>query len=719
MFQKILIANRGEIACRVIATARRLGIASVAIHSEADKEALHVARADEAWPVGPAPARESYLAIEKIIAVAKRAGAEAIHPGYGFLAENAGFAEACAEAGIVFIGPPPGAIRAMGSKASAKALMERAGVPLVPGYHGAAQDFATLREAVERVGYPALVKASAGGGGKGMRIVTRAEEIEDAIAGARGEARSAFGDDHLLIEKYLLAPRHIEIQIFADAYGHIVSLFERDCSIQRRYQKVIEEAPAPGMTAPGMTTPGMTEVLRQAMGEAACRVARAVGYVGAGTVEFIAEGEDFYFMEMNTRLQVEHPVTEMITGLDLVEWQLRVAAGETLPLAADQLSICGHAIEARIYAEDPAQDFRPSIGTLVHLREPRTGSQVRIDAGVRQGDAITPYYDPMIAKLIVHGKDRGEAVRLLAAALAQYEIVGVETNLGLLRAIAAHPDFACGKLDTGFITRHAEALLTPQVGGEDDPVLRAAAALALFADIRAETAAGAASSSDPFSPWAIADAWRMNGEGYQDLILRHEDRTETLRIHPERNGACRLDLAGGPVRAEAWEEAESGMALRLDGVLHRLRVVRHAGALIVIRNGRNHVFRIVDPLAPPAGEEAGSERLERDDRRRDRRRSESRGKTMTEGGIGERERSRPALVAPIPARVARVLVRVGAQVRKGEALIVLEAMKTEMTLVAPFDGEIVSLPYGVDAMVEEGAELVLFAAGEAAQISRA
>jgi len=684
VFRKILIANRGEIACRVIATARRLGIATVAIHSEADKEALHVARADEAWPVGPAPARESYLAIGKIISVAKRAGVEAIHPGYGFLAENANFAEACAEAGIVFIGPPPGAIRAMGSKAAAKSLMENAGVPLVPGYHGAAQDLATLREAVERVGYPALIKASAGGGGKGMRIVTSAGEIEDAIAGARGEAMSAFGDEHLLIEKYLPSPRHIEIQIFADAYGHIVSLFERDCSIQRRYQKVIEEAPAPGMTAPGMPTPGMAKVLRQAMGEAACRAARAVGYIGAGTVEFIAEGEDFYFMEMNTRLQVEHPVTEMITGLDLVEWQLRVAAGETLPLAADQLCIRGHAIEARIYAEDPARNFCPSIGTLIHLREPRTDQQVRIDSGVQAGDAIMPYYDPMIAKLIVHGKDRAEAVRLLAVALGQYEIVGVETNLGLLRAIVAHPDFACAKLDTGFIARHAEALLTPQVAAEDDPVLWAAAALAAFADRRAETAAEASSSSDPFSPWAVADAWRMNGEGYQDLVLRGEDRTETLRIHPERNGACRLDLPDGPARAEAQEETGSGMALRLDGVLHRLRVVRHADALIVIRNGRNHVFQIVDPLTPPAGGEAGS------------------------------ERSHPALVASIPARVARVLAKVGARVRKGEALIVLEAMKTEMTLVAPFDGEIASLPYGVDEMVEEGAELVTFADGETA-----
>ncbi len=671
MFRKILIANRGEIACRVIATARRLGIASVAIYSAADAKARHVALADEAWPVGPAPARESYLASEKIIAAARRAGAEAIHPGYGFLAEAPAFAAACAEAGLVFIGPPAAAIRAMGSKAAAKALMERSGVPLVPGYHGEAQDLATFQEAGQRIGYPLLVKASAGGGGKGMRIAARPEDLAAAIEGARSEARSSFGNDRLLLEKYLAAPRHIEIQIFADAHDHVVSLFERECSIQRRHQKVIEEAPAPGMSVG----------LRRAMGEAACRAARAVGYVGAGTVEFMLADEAFHFMEMNTRLQVEHPVTEMITGQDLVEWQLRIAAGEPLPLSQNELRVDGHAIEARIYAEDPAQDFRPANGTLVHLKEPGPDPAVRIESGVRAGDVITPYYDPMIAKLIVHSQDRAASLRRLEAALAEYEVVGIATNLDLLRAIAAHPDFSRAAIDTGFIARHAEALLARPQAEADEPVLWAAAVLAALAEMRARRAAEAASSGDPFSPWNLADAWRMNGDGYQDLLLRRGERTESVRIHPREDGASRLELPGGSVRAEIEPAPDGSMALRLEGVRHRLRVVRHEAALVVIRDGRNHVFHIIDPLTPPTGADAGSERL----------------------------------VAPIPARVARVLVSAGTPVRKGDPLVVLEAMKMEMTIVAPFDGTVETVPHGEDEMVEEGMELVTFAAPEPAQ----
>src|SRR5208283_1457309 len=452
MFRKILIANRGEIACRVIATARRMSIATVAVYSDADARARHVEMADDAYPIGPPPARESYLRSDAIIDAARRSGAEVIHPGYGFLAENAAFAEACTAAGIVFIGPPPAAIRAMGSKAAAKALMERAGVPLVPGYHGDAQDAATLAAAAARIGYPVLIKASAGGGGKGMRIVERPDALAAAIEGAKREAAASFGDDRVLLERYLTRPRHIEIQVFADTLGNIVSLFERDCSIQRRHQKVLEEAPAPGMD----------QVHRAAMNQAAIAAARAVGYVGAGTVEFIAEDGRFYFMEMNTRLQVEHPVTEMITGQELVEWQLRVAAGEPLPLRQEQLRISGHAIEARVYAEDPARDFLPSIGTLAHLRQPAESAQVRVDTGVRQGDQITPNYDPMIAKLIVWGEDRTAAVRRLAGALIEYEVVGVQTNLGLLRAIAAHPAFEKAELDTSFIAHHADQLM-PQV----------------------------------------------------------------------------------------------------------------------------------------------------------------------------------------------------------------------------------------------------------------
>ncbi|HLB97913.1 MAG TPA: acetyl-CoA carboxylase biotin carboxylase subunit, partial [Acetobacteraceae bacterium] len=645
MFQKILIANRGEIACRVISTCRRLGIATVAVYSAADAHSRHVDLADEAWPIGPPPARQSYLAIEKIIDAARRSGAQAIHPGYGFLAENAAFAEACAAAGITFIGPPPAAIRAMGSKAAAKTLMQHAGVPLVPGYHGDAQDFSSLEAAAARTGYPVLIKASAGGGGKGMRIVEQPADLPPAIDGARREAAASFGDDRLLIERYLTRPRHIEIQVFADTHGNIVSLFERDCSIQRRHQKVLEEAPAPGMDP----------ARRTAMGEAAIAAARAVGYVGAGTVEFIAEEQKFFFMEMNTRLQVEHPVTEMITGQELVEWQLRVAAGEPLPRRQDQLRISGHAIEARIYAEDPARDFLPSIGTLIHLRQPTETADVRVDTGVRQGDAITPNYDPMIAKLIVRGDDRAAAVQRLAAALAQYEVVGVQTNLGLLRAIAAHPAYARAELDTGFIARHADALLptpAPSAAAPSDTAettIWAAATLAVLADRRAARAADAAASADPWSPWNVADAWRMNGDGYQDLVLRHAETSVTLRAHPAEDGTYRLDLPSGRVHAEAVEDPAAGMTLRVDGVLHRLRVVRRSGDLVVILRGHNHVLHLIDPLAPPQREDVGSD----------------------------------LVIAPIPARVARILVAPGAVVRRGAPLVVLEAMKMELTLFAP------------------------------------
>jgi 3-methylcrotonyl-CoA carboxylase alpha subunit len=670
MFQKILIANRGEIACRVIATCRRLGIATVAVYSAADAHARHVELADEAWPIGPPPARQSYLAIEKIIDAARRSGAQAIHPGYGFLAENAAFAEACAAAGITFIGPPPAAIRAMGSKAAAKTLMQHAGVPLVPGYHGDAQDFSSLEAAAARTGYPVLIKASAGGGGKGMRIVEQPADLPPAIEGAKREAAASFGDDRLLIERYLTRPRHIEIQVFADTHGNIVSLFERDCSIQRRHQKVLEEAPAPGMDP----------ARRTAMGEAAIAAARAVGYVGAGTVEFIAEEQKFFFMEMNTRLQVEHPVTEMITGQELVEWQLRVAAGEPLPRRQDQLRISGHAIEARIYAEDPARDFLPSIGTLIHLRQPTETADVRVDTGVRQGDAITPNYDPMIAKLIVRGDDRAAAVQRLAAALAQYEVVGVQTNLGLLRAIAAHPAYARAELDTGFIARHADALLptpAPSAAAPSDTAettIWAAATLAVLADRRAARAADAAASADPWSPWNVADAWRMNGDGYQDLVLRHAETSVTLRAHPAEDGTYRLDLPSGRVHAEAVEDPATGMTLRVDGVLHRLRVVRRSGDLVVILRGHNHVLHLIDPLAPPQREDVGSD----------------------------------LVTAPIPARVARILVAPGAVVRRGAPLVVLEAMKMELTLFAPADGAVATVRHQVDDMVEEGTQLVTF-----------
>ncbi|MET3410310.1 biotin carboxylase N-terminal domain-containing protein [Methylobacterium sp. 1030] len=669
MFGKILIANRGEIACRVIATARRLGIGTVAVYSEADAGARHTRMADEAWPIGPAPARESYLVAERILDVARRAGAEAIHPGYGFLSENADFAGACAGAGLVFVGPPPAAIRVMGSKAEAKALMERAGVPLVPGYHGAAQDVRALKEAAARIGYPVLIKASAGGGGKGMRVVEAAAAFEAALAGAQREARASFGDDRVLIEAYLTRPRHIEIQVFADSHGNTVSLFERDCSIQRRHQKVIEEAPAPGMDP----------VRRARMGEAAVAAARAVGYVGAGTVEFIAEGETFYFMEMNTRLQVEHPVTEMVLGLDLVEWQLRVAAGERLPLGAADLALRGHAIEARVYAEDPARDFLPAVGTLAHLRQPpEVPGRVRVETGIVQGDRITPDYDPMIAKLVVWGEDRAAAIRQLAAALAAYEVVGVTTNLSLLRAVAGHPAYRAADLDTGFIARHADDLLAPRATGAVDPALWAAAALTVLRDRLAAVAAQARASGDPWSPWADPDAWRMNGAGYQDLQFRHGDAPPfTVRACPRPDGSARLDLPGGTVLAALAEDAE-GERLMLDGVWRRLRTVRRGAELTVIVGGRNATLVHVDPLAPPRTEASGSDRV----------------------------------TAPVPGRLTQLWVRPGDAVEKGAPLAVIEAMKMEITLRAPQAGTVAEVRHAVDDMVEEGTEIVTLAAEE-------
>ncbi|MDX1576797.1 MAG: acetyl-CoA carboxylase biotin carboxylase subunit, partial [Kiloniellales bacterium] len=500
MFERLLIANRGEIACRVVRTAKRLALRTIAVYSEADKNALHVALADEAEPIGPPAAAESYLNIEAVLVAAKASRAEAVHPGYGFLSENPDFAEACAAAGLVFVGPPAEAIRAMGSKDRAKVLMERAGVPVLPGYNGRAQSTKALERAAAKLGYPLLIKPSAGGGGKGMRRVDRAADLGPALDGARREAAAAFGDARVILERFLARPRHIEVQIFADQRGRALHLFERDCSIQRRHQKVIEEAPAPGLSAK----------LRAAMGRAAVAAARAIGYVGAGTVEFLVDGKSFYFMEMNTRLQVEHPVTEMITGHDLVEWQLRVAAGEALPCGQGDLAITGHAIEARLYAEDPARDFLPAPGRLERLRFPKEGRHLRIDSGVREGDEISHYYDPMIAKLIVAGKDRPAAVARLTRALAATEISGVATNLAFLERIAAHADYRAGRIDTVFVERHGESLL-PADGLVSDEAL-ALASLAVLLRREAEARAAARASDDPYSPWQETDGWRLNTE---------------------------------------------------------------------------------------------------------------------------------------------------------------------------------------------------------------
>ncbi|WP_137181421.1 acetyl-CoA carboxylase biotin carboxylase subunit [Roseomonas sp. AR75] len=648
-FSTLLIANRGEIACRVIRTARRMGLRTVAVFSDADADAMHVALADAAIRIGPAPARESYLSIPALLSAAREAGAEAIHPGYGFLSENADFAEACAQAGIVFVGPPPAAIRAMGSKAAAKALMEQAGVPLVPGYHGDDQSDATLRDAAARIGFPILVKASAGGGGKGMKIAADAAALEEAIALARGEASAAFGDDRLLLERYLTKPRHIEIQVFGDTHGNVVSLFERDCSIQRRHQKVVEEAPAPGMTPER----------RAAMGKAACDAARAIGYVGAGTVEFIAEGNTFAFMEMNTRLQVEHPVTEAITGLDLVEWQLRVAAGEPLPTL--QPAITGHAIEVRLYAEDPARDFAPSVGMLKHLALPQ-GAGIRVDAGVRTGDAIPIHYDPMIAKIIAHGADREEARRRLLRAVTQTEVAGVRTNLPLLRAILANPDFTAADLDTGFIARNAETLLAPAPSAP-----RAARAAAVLRLLRDEPVTDPA---DPHSPWGLANAWRLNGEGWQNFSLVDGEATHIIRAH--LGAAVTLDLPDGPARIEGARHDGDALSFRLDGNAIRARVLRDGDALSVILDGATHELRHRDPRAP--------------------------------SGIADSAGGR--VIAPMPGRVLHILVAPGDAVARGAVLLVIEAMKVQMRITAPAEGIVAAIRCAVGELVEDGAELV-------------
>ena len=672
MFGAILIANRGEIACRVIRTARRMGIRTVAVYSEADVGARHAALADEAHLIGPAPARESYLRIDRIIAAAQASGAEAIHPGYGFLSENAEFADACASAGLVFIGPPPAAIRAMGSKSAAKTLMEGAGVPLVPGYHGRDQDPAALQAQAGRIGYPVLIKASAGGGGKGMRVVESASGFAEGLALAKGEAAASFGDDQVLIERYLTRPRHIEIQVFADSHGNTVSLFERDCSIQRRHQKVVEEAPAPGMDP----------ARRTRMGEAACAAARAIGYVGAGTVEFITEAGDsdvgtgevktgddaFYFMEMNTRLQVEHPVTEMITGQDLVEWQLRVADGERLPSLQDALSITGHAIEARVYAEDPSRDFMPAVGTLTHLHQPRPGRHVRVDTGVREGDTISVHYDPMIAKLIVWDTDRPAAVTRLRRALADYQVTGVRTNLDLLRGIARHPAFASADLDTGFIARHGDDLLSAQGPA---PVLAVAA---VVAQVLHDQARQPPPEHDPYSPWNLLGNWRMNGDAYQDLRLRDGDADLAVRAHTPPGGPMRLDWPGHSVEVSATH-GRGGITLICDGVQRRVAVLRDGTRLTTVLDGESYGWDLVDPLQPPASAQAGGDMV----------------------------------VAPMPGRIIDVRVQPGAAVSRGDVLLVLEAMKVQMRLTAPRDGTIGRVGAVVGDLVDDGAVLVAYA----------
>ncbi|GAB2186912.1 ATP-binding protein [Roseibium sp. LAB1] len=657
MFKKILIANRGEIACRVMATAKKLGIKTVAVYSDADARAKHVAMADEAFRIGPAPVSESYLKADRIIEACKLSGAEAVHPGYGFLSENPDFVDALDKAGIAFIGPSASSIRAMGLKDAAKALMEKAGVPVVPGFHGENQDADFLKEEADRIGYPVLIKARAGGGGKGMRRVDDPKDFADALKGAQREGEASFGDGRVLIEKYLTKPRHIEIQVFGDSHGNAVHLFERDCSLQRRHQKVIEEAPAPGMP----------EEMRRAMGEAAVTAAKAIDYSGAGTIEFIADVSDglrsdrFYFMEMNTRLQVEHPVTELITGEDLVEWQLRVASGEPLPKRQEDLSFDGWAFEARLYAEDAPKGFLPAIGTLEHLALPEDSA--RVDSGVRPGDEITPFYDPMIAKVIVHGPTRQAALGKLLASLEATEVAGCVTNAGFLAALCRHEGFAAGDVDTGLIDRDLASLIEEPALPVDAIALAALTSLGLTRP---------ASGNDPFDTLA---GWRIWSASRQYALLEIAGERRDVEVHAlgHHRFAVRLDEG---LREYALVKVE-GDAITYDCGGHRARAVVVEGrkGLTVFLGG--HAFPVILPDTLSADEEAG--------------------------GAGDQ------LIAPMPGLVKVLNAKAGEAVTKDQPLVILEAMKMEHTLKAPRDGVIGEVLVAEGEQVTDGTILLALA----------
>jgi 3-methylcrotonyl-CoA carboxylase alpha subunit len=654
MFKSVLIANRGEIACRIARTAHRLGLRTIAVYSDADAGALHVRLADEAHAIGAAPTAESYLRSDKLVAVAKAAKADCIHPGYGFLSENADFAQSCIDAGIVFVGPPPSAIRAMGLKSSAKALMEQAGVPVVPGYHGDMQEAKFLQRKAYEIGYPVLIKAVAGGGGKGMRRVDRHADFETALESAQREAKSAFGDERVLIEKYVSAPRHIEMQVFADSHGNAIHLNERDCSLQRRHQKVIEEAPAPGMSP----------ALRAKMGDAAVAAAKAAGYEGAGTIEFIADGagglreDGFWFMEMNTRLQVEHPVTEAVTGLDLVEWQFRIAAGETLPLTQGEVRLAGHAVEARLYAEDPARGFLPSTGRLLALQFPQSEG-LRIDTGVEADSEVTPFYDPMIAKLIAHGKNRNEALDRLALALDKTIVVGPRSNAGFLAALCRAAEFRQGNFDTGFIDRHLAELGAVPQGLDRAAVAAGAQKLVERERARIDTAFEREPDA-PASPWDAGDAFQLAGARRLALLLLAEGESVVADV---RYGA------NGPV------VAIDGVAPATDAL-----AIAVGEAVYVLRHGRQTKVALRDLSLDEAGDQGA-------------------------GGL---------VRAPMHGKVLGVFVKPGEQVTRGQRLASIEAMKMEHTLHSPVDGTVTEIAVAQDAQVVEGAKVMVIEAAEIA-----
>jgi 3-methylcrotonyl-CoA carboxylase alpha subunit len=650
-FRTLLIANRGEIACRVIRTARAMGLRTVAVYSEADRGATHVAMADDAVLLGPARAHDSYLNIERVLEAARQTGAEAIHPGYGFLSENAGFAEACAKAGLVFVGPTAEMMTAMGSKSGSKALMERAGVPLVPGYHGEDQDEAVLAKAADRIGFPVLVKASAGGGGRGMRVVRSAAELSAAIVSAKREAKAAFGDDRMLIEKYVDNPRHIEVQVIGDSHGNLLSLFERECTLQRRHQKVIEEAPSPTLNAKQ----------REAVCEAARKAAGAVNYVGAGTIEFVSDGKDVFFIEMNTRLQVEHPVTELITGIDLVEWQIRVAFGEKLPLPQDQIRMNGHAIEARVYAENPQKNFMPSVGKIRTWRLPPQADGLRIDAGYREGDAVSPYYDAMLAKVIAWAPTRDAAIDRLNRGLEETDVRGIVTNTPFLAALITHPKVRANKIDTGFIERELKAL-TVSTGAPGDLEMAAAVAAILGEEAKA-------AGQHAHSPWNTF-GWMPVGRRERVFVLRAGQDAEKVTLH-YGSGPSTLTVENREIVFASTPSEAGGYDVTLDGVKsHIVAFIEGHELYLRTRHGRFELHW-VDPFGGETEEQTGEDKI----------------------------------VAPLPGTVVALLAEVGATLEKGAPILTLEVMKMEQTLRAPFAGVLKKIKCKVGDIVQEGVEL--------------
>ncbi len=658
----LVIANRGEIAMRIVRTARRMGIRTVAVYSDADASALHVAAADAAVRIGPAPARQSYLDIDAILAAACRAGADAVHPGYGFLAESAEFARACEKAGLLFIGPPPSAIELMGDKARARQLAQSLGLPVVPGYGGDGRTGRRFAEEAEAIGYPVLIKPVAGGGGKGMRVVEAPGDLTVAMAASRREAEAAFGDGRLMIEKYVARPRHIEVQIFADRAGHVVHLFERDCSIQRRHQKLIEEAPAAGVP----------ESLLHELRSAAVSLAKSCKYVSAGTVEFLCAGGQFYFMEMNTRLQVEHPVTEVVTGIDLVEWQLKIAMGEDLPLSQPDIVKQGHAIEARLCAEDPRADFLPQSGMVSHFGVPAETEAIRIDTGVASGSHVPLHYDSLIAKIIARGSGRGEAIGRLAAALRATEVTGIGTNRGLLINIVCDNDFRSGQFDTGFIADHAAALTAPVAAAD-----RITLALAAFAALRrVERNERKPQASDPHSPWQLGNGWRLGGFATAEIRLREGGREHLISATYQEEGYA-LAIEGDTIAIAGMMSTDGHLAVLAGNLRLKARVIFEDAAMTLFSQGREYAFDVIDPFEPPASSGAAEGYLR----------------------------------SPMPGTVISVAVKAGEKVSKGTPLAIIEAMKMEHTIAAPRDGVIAAVKVEAGDQVAAGTEVAVMEAG--------